>query len=1057
MTFSSGNQIGKFVVDRVLGRGGFGGVYLCRDTGLDELVAIKVFDVRDDSVAGLVTSEGQDPVGVLRGRFIDEARILRRIGGQSHIVSVFEFDHVEPDTPYYVMPYYPRALKDELDAAGGPLTISRAMAVLSQLAEALAQAHAHNLVHRDIKPSNLLLDEQGDVWLCDFGIAKLPEGDHTMTGVGMGSRDYMSPEQRESAKHVDTRSDIYAFGVLAYRMVTGRMPIGSFAPALSLNASVGAELSDLIQQCLAPDPNERPKDGRFLLRALQHAAAGVNKSAPEEGVTAFTGTFVSGEQAGLRDEVKPLASRIESMLLEHGEIPADERPRLRAIADVAGLTDSEFDLLVEEIRASHLDKIVPIENLTKAIDRRLDETGGRLSKEDQEDLYAAGKVVGWSAVRVQKLLHHRIELRGGKVKSGGSAKWAIAAVLMLAIGGGGYWAYGVWMDQRPASTASQTASLPARTEEQPSFERQQEEQARAEEVRRQDEAAARRAAELEAQRLADLQAQQEEDARREAELAAQLAAQEAADEADREAAREAEREAAARAAIQRSQTMQVQQALIRLGYDVTADGHTGAETQAAIIDFQTIHGFPKDGTITSSLLDTLNKEADQRNDPVWQVNHGVEFERQGNYAEALIWYRKAADQDHPVGQSNIANMYREGRGVEKNNSEAAKWYLRSAEQGHVTAQYNLGVLYVTGEGVRQDYREAVYWYRKAADQGHAEAQNALGFRYENGQGVAKDESEAVRWYRLAADQGNMYAQYNLGNNYRLGRGVKRNNKEAFRWLSKSAEQGYANAQSLVGMMYRDGTGVTQNYGAAVNWYRKAAEQGIAEAQNSLGVRYKDGQGVAQNYAEALKWFRRAADQGDADSQNNLGIMYEYGRGVAANDAEAVRWYQLAANQNHARAQSNLATMYRDGTGVAKNNSEANRLFLKSANQGHAFAQHQIGQRYKSGNGINQSDVEAVKWFRKAANQGYAGGQSSLGLMYETGRGVQQDYGEAVRWYRKAANQGHAMGQAFLGEMYANGKGVTQDYSQASYWYKRAIAGGSEFATKYIKKLPARYW
>ena len=97
-------------------------------------------------------------------------------------------------------------------------------------------------------------------------------------------------------------------------------------------------------------------------------------------------------------------------------------------------------------------------------------------------------------------------------------------------------------------------------------------------------------------------------------------------------------------------------------------------------------------------------------------------------------------------------MYAEGRGVSQDDAEAVTWYRKAAEQGHAEAQNNLGVMYNRGEGVPQDYTEAVTWYRKAAEQGHAYAQNNLGRMYANGDGVPQDNVEAHTWLNLAASR-----------------------------------------------------------------------------------------------------------------------------------------------------------------------------------------------------------------------------------------------------------------------------------------------------------------
>ncbi len=232
-----------------------------------------------------------------------------------------------------------------------------------------------------------------------------------------------------------------------------------------------------------------------------------------------------------------------------------------------------------------------------------------------------------------------------------------------------------------------------------------------------------------------------------------------------------------------------------------------------------------------------------------------------NFAEAIRWYRKAADQGSAVAEHNLAVRY--AFAVPPNFAEALRWYRKAADQGYAHSQSNLGVMYYQGQGVPQDYAEAVRWWRRAADQGVAPALDGLGDAYRMGRGVRQDDAEAVRWYRKAADQGLAEALSNLGDAYRRGQGVRQDDAEAIRLYRKAADQGLAEAQLNLGNLYSAGRGVAQDNTAAVGWYRKAADQGLASAQILLGRMYRDGTGVPQNYVQARMWLDLAATKGDA--------------------------------------------------------------------------------------------------------------------------------------------------------------------------------------------------
>ena len=132
-----------------------------------------------------------------------------------------------------------------------------------------------------------------------------------------------------------------------------------------------------------------------------------------------------------------------------------------------------------------------------------------------------------------------------------------------------------------------------------------------------------------------------------------------------------------------------------------------------------------------------------------------------DYAEALRWYRKAADLGHAAAYARIGAIYYSGDGVRQNYAEALRCFRKAAELGIPDAAGTIGWMYEHGTGVRQDYGEAAKWYRMAAEQGHEASRISLGFMYENGMGVPKDREEALKWYRMAADQGSLYAKDRL--------------------------------------------------------------------------------------------------------------------------------------------------------------------------------------------------------------------------------------------------------------------------------------------------------
>ena len=179
------------------------------------------------------------------------------------------------------------------------------------------------------------------------------------------------------------------------------------------------------------------------------------------------------------------------------------------------------------------------------------------------------------------------------------------------------------------------------------------------------------------------------------------------------------------------------------------------------------------------------------------------------------------------------NYYYGRNGFKQSFADAVEWFRFAAESGHLWAQCYLGTCYMHGEGVSRDEKKAVKWYRRAADAGNDAAQCFIANCYIRGQGVCKNDEEAVKWYRKAANEGNVTAQCNLGNCYYLGKGVALDYIEAVEWYRRAVAKENAIAQNCLGICYEKGQGVTQDYSEAANLYRKAIANGNERAKESL--------------------------------------------------------------------------------------------------------------------------------------------------------------------------------------------------------------------------------
>ena len=206
--------IGKYKIEKMLGRGAMGVVYKGVDAQIERHVAIKVLHPHLREGA-----QGQD----LEQRFLQEAKAAARCL-HTNIVTIFDFGSEAEGNPYIVMEYVEGVeLKAHLQS-DMQISLPSAVDITIQVLEALSHAHAKGIVHRDIKPANIILLEDGTVKVSDFGVARLDTSDLTSTGFMVGTPNYMSPEGLQGMQ-VDSRSDLYSVGVLFYELVTRRRPL----------------------------------------------------------------------------------------------------------------------------------------------------------------------------------------------------------------------------------------------------------------------------------------------------------------------------------------------------------------------------------------------------------------------------------------------------------------------------------------------------------------------------------------------------------------------------------------------------------------------------------------------------------------------------------------------------------------------------------------------------------------------------------------------------------------------------------------------------------------
>ncbi len=293
-------QLGNaFLIERELAGGASAHIFRARDTALDRAVVIKVL-----SVGKTADMDAE--------RFRREIHIAAKLQ-HPHLVPLLASGSGADDAGrllhWYSMPFIEGETLHDLVAAQGALPLTRAMPLLRALASGLAYAHARGVIHRDIKPENILLCE-GVAMITDFGVAKALDdsvvadldGTKRVTSVGatLGTPAYMSPEQINEATNVDHRADLYAFGCVAYELLTGAPPFAGRSlratmlaqvsetpvPLQSVRPDIPAPIAELLARCLEKAPHARPHSATAIVRAIDALVAGAQPTVEPASPTA---------------------------------------------------------------------------------------------------------------------------------------------------------------------------------------------------------------------------------------------------------------------------------------------------------------------------------------------------------------------------------------------------------------------------------------------------------------------------------------------------------------------------------------------------------------------------------------------------------------------------------------------------------------------------------------------------------------------------------------------------------------------------------------------------
>ena len=311
-----GKKLGPYLLKSVLGSGGMAVVYTAEQPSPRRDVAVKVLSTEMAQHEQLVE------------RFRREADVIAQLQ-HPHILPIIDFG--QQDEYIYIAMRLVKGGTLDHRLRSGPLALGTALEMLRQMGGALAIAHEHGIIHRDLKPNNVLLDEQNNVYLADFGIAKMMHGQSTQlteTHGVVGTPSYMAPEQWK-AEAVDARTDVYSLGIMTYQMLTGSLPFNADTPFQMMHHHVNTPppplpteyiqlpeaMETVMQKVLAKNPDERFQSAVEFVAALSDAARGqpisqwvsqetiTEASAPTNNLNNYvtTGGFVADGKTEITD------------------------------------------------------------------------------------------------------------------------------------------------------------------------------------------------------------------------------------------------------------------------------------------------------------------------------------------------------------------------------------------------------------------------------------------------------------------------------------------------------------------------------------------------------------------------------------------------------------------------------------------------------------------------------------------------------------------------------------------------------------------------------------
>lgn len=449
-------------------------------------------------------------------------------------------------------------------------------------------------------------------------------------------------------------------------------------------------------------------------------------------------------------------------------------------------------------------------------------------------------------------------------------------------------------------------------------------------------------------------------------------------------------------------------------------------------------------------------------------------------------FQKAADAGNQLGQVSLASLYRDGYGgMTQDYAKAIEWYTKAANQGNASAFGNLGWFYREGMGVTRDYQKSVDYYRQGAEAGDLTSIAAMGYAAQNGLGIPQNYDQARNWYEKGANAGDAYSMASLGFLYDAGVGVKQDYVEARYWYEKAANAGSAYAMGNLSRLYDQGLGTAVDPQEAVRWAVAAVESGDPGKKEELKTQPNNFSAAFRTeFQKVLKsrgYFHgtvngdfgpdtlAAIDSLAAGKEQNSSTDNTSNQNTTSNDQNTTNnntndnaGQTNNTNNNVGTGMASIKVPNTDNNTTTNNNNTTNNntaqttisdaiTFRPNVKAKTANAQECYSLAAEPGSepgvtGVQFADIQvrrAIDVCTRAALE--SPGDSMLNDMVGRAYDIDRNYGQAHKFYQMSANQGNVFAYTNMAWLAVYGNGETQDVQKGMHMFEKAADFGNAYA------------